>query len=263
MRRFGFVLAILVITIWLGAWTILSGAGANAKEWARGKVVAMAGDAGFKVANILVEGREYSDSDVILALLNMRKGDPIFAFSPYDAQEQLEKISWVDTAHVERRLPDTIYIRINERVPLALWEDDKTIRLLDDKGEVIAADNIGRFKGLMVVAGENAPEYLANLAHSLTERPELARRVKLAELIGNRRWDLVMESGMAIRLPEIGIDKALERLETAHVSGGLLDKDIESVDMRELDRIAVRVKSGQVQTYKDSIEDVSAGGNSI
>jgi len=70
---------------------------------------------GLAVAEIEVEGRETTDRDTILDALGAGIGTPILAVSPKRAKEQLEKLPWVRSAIIERRLPDTIYVRLVER----------------------------------------------------------------------------------------------------------------------------------------------------
>src|SRR5690348_13037155 len=77
---------------------------------------------GLVVTDIRVEGRETTDRETILTALGARPGTPILAMSPRRAKEQLETLPWVRSAVVERRLPDTLYVRLIERRPLALWQ---------------------------------------------------------------------------------------------------------------------------------------------
>jgi len=250
LKRFGIALGVVVLIIWCGAWFFLSDANEKASAWTKERLIEASAQAGFRVADILVEGRKHADADVILAVINVQKGDPLFAFSPREAKEQLERISWVERAHVERRLPDTLYIRLEERKAVARWKEGEALKLLDSHGQVIATDNITRFKGLMIVSGQGVPEHMPELVESLHKEEEIAARVVAAQLVSQRRWDLVLDNGITVKLPEEDMAHAITRLKEAHEESGLLDKAITAIDLREGDRIAVRVKSGEVQNYK-------------
>ena len=263
LRRFGSALGVIALTLWLGVWLYLSGSIGAASQWSEEKFVQASANAGFRVQDILVEGREHASADIILAIINMEKGDPIFAFDPREARAQLEKISWVETAHVQRRLPDTLYIGLEERTPLALYNDGKTLKLLDKNGENIATDKVGQFKSLMIVSGKGAPRNVSELAEFLSEDEDLKNRVKAARRISDRRWDLELKNGITVKLPEDGLGFSLSRLSKAHAESGLLDKDIKAVDMREMDRIAIRTKSGQAQDYSASLKTNVKAGSSI
>src|SRR5580658_3171881 len=92
---------------------------------------------GLMVSDIEVEGRTTTDTATILAALDAHAGTPILAVSPSRAKEQLEALPWVRSAAIERRLPGTIYVRLVERKPLAVWQHANKQELIDNEGEII------------------------------------------------------------------------------------------------------------------------------
>lgn len=232
-------------------------------EWANSKTLHLTAGAGFTVRNIMVEGRKNADVDTIRAIVNVEKGDPLFAFKPSQAKEMLEKISWVRNAQVERRLPDTIYIHIEERQPLALWQHDGALNVIDDEGVVLTDRHPENFRELPLVVGEGAPEHAANLLTMLDAEPDVARRMDAAIFVSNRRWDLKLRNGTLVKLPEDEIGFALTRLVKTHRQDDLMDKDLTAIDLREGDRITVRTKPGAVQEYKAGFTPTATGGGAI
>ena len=257
-RRFGVLAGVIIISMWLAAWLFLSGAAERSMVWGEQKLYEFAGSAGFSVKDVLVEGRINSDPDVLRALINIDRGDPIFAFDPTDAKEMIERISWVKQAHIERRLPGTIYIGLVERVPVALWQNKKKIRVIDIQGVTLTDRDIEPFKDLIILVGEQAPDKAPALLSVLDIEPELKQRVEAASWIGERRWDLKLKNGMTVKLPEDDLELAISRLVKAQKDDSLLDKDLSVIDMRALDRIIVRTPPGAVQEYKAGIK-----GNAI
>jgi len=248
------VIGAVVLTIWLGAWLFLSGAAQKSGIWAQQQVYELAGTAGFSVDNILVEGRHHSDADVLRALINIERGDPIFAFDPADAKEMIERIAWVREAHVERRLPDTIYIGLIEREPMALWQNKGKIRVIDSEGITLSDRKIAPYKDLIILVGENAPEHAASLLGLLAAEPSVHERTEAATWVGDRRWDIKLKNDIAVKLPEDDMGFALRRLAKAQDDDGLLDKDLKMIDMRQADRITVRTKPGAVREYKAGLK---------
>lgn len=263
LRRFGIVMVVLVSVLGLGAWLVTSGTLSRGKHWIDNQVLLATADMGFFVRNILVEGREYTDPQTLLAIVNIEKGDPLFSFDPRAAQDLISEISWVDHVQVERRWPDTIYIGIVEKRPLVLWQHDKKLRLLDQKGAVIATDHIERFKDLKIVMGADAPQFAVDLMENLSGEPDLAKRVVAARRLGERRWDLVLDNEMVIKLPEQDMALALSRLADEERESGVLQRDIVGVDMREEGRMIVEARPGAVQEYKASLSPDAKKGNSI
>lgn len=244
---------------WIGSWMTLSGGFARTGEWVNSKTLNITAGMGFTVKNIMVEGRRHADPDTIKAIVNVEKGDPLFSFDPDAAQAMIEKISWVRSAQVERRLPDTIYIRLEERQPMALWQRDGKITVIDDEGVVLTDQHPENFSKLLLVVGENAPQNAAELMTMLEAEPEIARRTEAATFVSNRRWDLKLKDGTTVKLPEDEIGLALRRLVTTQLEDGILDKNLNAIDLRESDRITVRTNPGAVQEYKAGFKAVGGG----
>lgn len=250
LRRFGVYAAIGCFALWMGAWAWLSGSVHRTADWATEQTLSITRDAGFSVQNIMVEGRKNADPSVLLGLMNIGKGDPLFAFSPSEATRLLEQVSWVDTVRIERRLPDTIYVDLKERVPLALFHDGKRLLLLDQMGESITDHDLGRFQKMVVVSGEGAAQNAPDLMRFLSAEPQISALAESALRIGQRRWDIKFKGGVVVNLPEDDMGLALRRLSAAQEVDAILDKNIKAIDLREPDRIIVRTNPGAVQEYK-------------
>ena len=59
--------------------------------------------------------------------------------------------------------------------------------------------------------------------------------------IGERRWDLHLDNGIMVKLPEDHVDAALAELVELERQDGLLGRDISAVDMRFADRLVVQL----------------------
>jgi cell division protein FtsQ len=153
---------------------------------------------------------------------------------------ELEAIPWVRSASVERLFPDTIYVRIKEREPLALWQYKGKLSLVDRDGVVVTSDRLERWAGLPLVVGEDAPAHAAEIVDILATEPTLARRVNAASWIGGRRWNLRMDNGVDVQLPEKGAAAAWAQLAKLERTNSLLDRNVEVVDLRLPDRLVVR-----------------------
>lgn len=218
-------------------------------------------DAGFRVENILVEGRTEVDAEVLRAIINLERGDPIFAFDPAETREMIERLSWVREAHVERRLPNTVYVGLVERTPVALWQHKNKLRVIDAEGVTLTDKLSVNQKSLPIVVGEYANEQAYDLLVMLNAEPGIQKLVEAATWVGDRRWDLALKNDMVVRLPEMDIGLALSRLTQAQEQDKILDKDLSVIDLRETDRITVRTRPGAVQEYQASFD--SAKGDNI
>jgi cell division protein FtsQ len=240
--RYGRRLAVLALILWIGAWLSMSGTIDRGQEAARATIVQALAQAGFRVENILVEGRQNLDVATLKALVNMERGAPLFAFDPDTAQSLLQSVPWVRSAHIERRWPDTLYIRITERAPFALWSREGRLALIADDGTVLTERGLEPYRHLIVLTGAHAPQNAAELMSLLKAQPEIAAHVDSAGWVGDRRWDLRLKNGTIVRLPETEAALALTRLSDAHVKDRLLDTALDTIDLREQTRIVVRTR---------------------
>ncbi|MBZ0325048.1 MAG: cell division protein FtsQ/DivIB, partial [Alphaproteobacteria bacterium] len=218
-----------------------SGKGARLIATTEARLLAASADAGLAIDEILVEGRAETARDALVEALAATRGDPILAFDPDAARARLEALPWVRSAWVEKRLPDTVYLRIVERQPLALWQRDGALMLVDADGVILQRDGLERFADLPVLVGDNAPRNAARLLALLAAEPELKKRIRAAIWIGDRRWNLRLDNGIDIRLSQDDPGAAWARLAALDRRHGLLSRDIKLVDLRQPDRLILRM----------------------
>ena len=221
-------------------WLWQDGLAQRALAQAKWSLIATSADLGFTVQEILVLGRRETSRQELLAAVRLARGAPILAFDPDGARRRIERLPWVRTVTVERRLPDAVLLRLVERQPLALWQHKGRFSLIDRQGAVIEDGDIGRFPDLLVVVGEDAPEAAAELREVLMTQPELMVRVRAAARVGGRRWNLRLDNGIDVRLPEEDVASAWARLAEYERSHRILARDVEVLDLRLPDRLIVR-----------------------
>jgi cell division protein FtsQ len=247
MKRFGLYTACLIFIVWIGAWIWLSGSLTHASIWLKNKTINQTAAIGFTIQNIMVDGRVYSEKTQILEHSNIKPGDPLFAFSPAAAQEKIEKLSWIKTVKIERRLPNTIYMRIKEHYPIALYSKNGTVSIVSESGALIPQKDVRAFTALPLIHGENALAQTPSLIDLLEATPEIKDLVKGARWVSNRRWDLILRNDTIVRLPEKDPGHALVRLSDSHAQNNIIHDAVQSIDLRNPARISIRPKPGMAK----------------
>jgi cell division protein FtsQ len=252
-RRRGWTGRLRRLAWWLGIPAILAGAVIGTAGFSRSplgqsvlhtistRLLGATAALGLRVADIRVEGRQTTDRETILAALGARLGTPILAVDPVRAKQQLEALPWVRSALIERRLPETLYVRLVEREPLALWQHAGKIELIDRTGAVIPVTRLDRFAKLPLVVGKNAASHAAELLKMLANQPDLAPRVTAAVLVGDRRWNLRIDHTIDVLLPADDPAAAWADLARLQRSSAILQRNVQAIDMRLPDRLVVRV----------------------
>ena len=192
---------------------------------------------GLVVGDILVDGRIRTEREALLQSLNIQRGMPILDVDLDMLQADLQLLPWVQSARIERRLPNMIYVQLTERVPLAIWQTRGELQVIDTDGAVILGANPAQFADLPVLVGADAPAHASLLLGQITAHPELAELLQSAVRIGQRRWDLHLRSGMIIKLPETNAELALERLMQMQTAQQILLQNYAAIDLRLEDRV--------------------------
>jgi cell division protein FtsQ len=218
-----------------------------------GQTIATGGaELGLRVETILSEGRQAVPAPELVAALGIRRGSPILAFDPDAARARIEALGWVRSAVVERRLPDTIYVRVVERQPIALWQHDGRILLIDRDGVAFGEEQVARFGRLPLVVGADAGEETPKLFDVLATDPELMNKVVSAIRVGGRRWNLRFESGFEARLPEANVEAAWLKLSELVRGRELLKQPVLAIDLRLPDRAIIRLKPAGAEKTDDT-----------
>ena len=79
----------------------------------------------------------------------------------------------------------------------------------------------------------------------LAYEPGLKQRVNAAVRVGERRWNIRMDNGIYVRLPETGALDAWRRFARLERQHKLLKQDLLSIDLRIPDQLIVRTRGGR------------------
>ena len=202
---------------------------------------------GFAVDQVRVTGqRETSEID-ILDRLGLDGWTSLIGFDADEARQRIAELPWVKVASVRKVYPHTIEVRVEEREPFAIWQHGSQLMVVERTGAVIAPFNGGHHYVLPLVIGYGAAAPAAEFVEKIKRFPELASRVKGYIRVAERRWDLRLENGITIKLPEIGEDAAIAALLKLDREDGLLSRDIVAVDLRLDDRLVLQLTPEAVQ----------------
>jgi cell division protein FtsQ len=214
---------------------------------------AMTARLGLAVAHVVVEGRTKTPEPLLNAAIGANPGDPILTFGLDAARARIESINWVQSATVERRLPDTIVVKLVERRPFAVWQYEGKFRLIDRDGQVVTDSDVASFAGQVpLVVGAGAPMAAAALLDALARQPGIEARVIAAVRVGERRWNLRLASGTDVLLPEGAETQALAKLAELQAAHAILDRPLQAIDLRLPDRFVFRPLPAPAAEPKDA-----------
>lgn len=203
---------------------------------------AAAANSGFAIGDIEVEGVSGARAQEVRALVAPDGRRSLLSLDPYEVRARVESLDWVAAARVRRLWPTTLVIEVERRQAYARWQEDGEIAVIDYNGERLLAERAADHPELPLVIGPGAGPAAESLLIALENLPELRARLKALVRVGERRWNVELQSGTTIALPEENAAEALARLERLHLQHALLDRPVSALDMRTPGRLAVHVQ---------------------
>ncbi|HEY4943612.1 MAG TPA: FtsQ-type POTRA domain-containing protein [Rhizomicrobium sp.] len=202
-------------------------------------------DAGFGISKVHLAGNSRTPTESILAALGFELGQPIFGADIQTARKKLMQLDWVADADVRRRYPDDISVRIVEKLPFAVWQapDDK-LWVVERDGGLITTQGVDQFRRLPLLAGAGGAS-AADIVDAVAQHRAVFARVKAYQRVSERRWNLILDDGVVVKLPELNWQKELDALERLIIDKGILERDVIEIDLRSPAQYFFVLKSGE------------------
>ncbi len=242
------LLLTLGLVAFTGVFALFAGGYVNrAIRAANDGIDSMIADSGFAVSAIHIAGERHTPPQAVLAALGFAPGQTIFSADLWRARAKLLKLDWVARATVTRRYPDQVAVNIVEKEPFALWKSPDGFFVIERSGARITGQGLSLFARLPVLAGPGAAVRGAELIDAIRAHRAVAARVRVMQRVSDRRWNLILDDGVIVKLPETGWRGQLDVLEHLIVDKAILERDIGEIDLRAPDNFIFILKNGREQ----------------
>lgn len=204
----------------------------------------------FMVTAMAVDGASSDVDEDIREIVPIDFPVSSFDLTLDDILATVRELPAVKDASVRIRNGGILQIQITERVPAVLWRTREGLELLDETGAIVGpAMARAEHPNLPLVAGEGADKHVAEALRLLRAAGPLGERLRGLVRMGERRWDVVLDRGQRIQLPEEGPVQALQRVIALHQAQEMLDRDVAIVDMRLSERPTLRMNASAVTQW--------------
>ena len=85
----------------------------------------------------------------------------------------------------------------------------------------------------------------ADIVDAVAQHRVLAARVKVYQRVSQRRWNLILDDGVLVKLPENGWQKELDALDHLVVDKGILERDVSEIDLRSPTQYFFVLRNGE------------------
>lgn len=205
---------------------------------------------GFTVDDVLVYGRNKTSLEEVNNIVNTRYGDNILNINIHQLKNDLEQLPWIKSVTVQRSyFPNVLQINLTERQVQSLWQINNNFYPIDADGFVIHSEYIPSNPMLLII-GQGAPEHINELLEIIKEDERLFKRIKVANYISQRRWNIILddiENGITIKLPQDNIKMAWQKLIKLNKTQGLLKRKLTIIDLRFNDKVLVKPRKLSVE----------------
>jgi cell division protein FtsQ len=219
--------------------------------------------AGFRITSVALAGNRHMTREEIFAIAGITGTTSLLFLDVERTRLRLKGNPWIADATVLKLYPGELQIRVEERAAFSLWQKGGKVSVIAADGTVLEPFVPPHLGALPLVVGAGAETRASSLLAALARHPALRDRVHASVLVGERRWNLRLDNGIDVLLPEGDIAGALERLVVLEREKNLITRDIVSIDLRLADRVTVRLSDGAAQARIDALKDRprKKGGN--
>ncbi len=197
--------------------------------------------AGFRITSLALSGQRQLTREDILASAGITGRTSLLFLDAASARTRLKANPWIAEATVLKLYPGRLHIAVTERDAFALWQQRGKISVIADDGTVVEQQVSTPFAKLPLVVGAGAGARAKEILAVLDKYPLIRKQMHAAVLVAERRWNIVLTSGIDVRLPEDDVGRALDRLMQLDRDKKLLTRDITAIDLRLPDRLTVRL----------------------
>ncbi len=235
-----------LLSLWLPA-ALIAGAALIAFNWqsirnatlnrAEAVRTAVINHPEFAVTDLEISGHIQLSVHEIGRIVGIKPGTRSISSLRFDARQARETLlanPWIERASVAVDPSGVMKISIIERIPVAVWRNDEGFFLIDDTGHaIVSIGSADERLDLPLLIGTDANKAVADAQALLQAAPsEALPRIVALVRRGSRRWDLVTDSGLVVKLPADNPLDALRLFIDRQLEKRLLPFAVTGIDLR-------------------------------
>jgi cell division protein FtsQ len=170
------------------------------------------------------------DTSKLVKLLGITKGDSIFKISSQQIYENIMTDTSIQSATVRKKLPNVVVVTVSFKIPIAIFQQGSKLTLIDEHGSLIR-DVTNNPPNHPLVVGDDANLFAKTMLDTISQYEDIRKNLKSLAFIRKRRWDIDV-SGLKVKLPEVGVERALETLTILLRQPNINRKTVRYIDLR-------------------------------
>ncbi|MDP7151540.1 MAG: cell division protein FtsQ/DivIB [Paracoccaceae bacterium] len=214
----------------------------------------------FMVKLMSIEGASVEVSEDIREIIGLDFPISSFDLNLEDMRSRVMELDAVADATLRIRAGGILQFDIDQRQPAVVWRQGGRLEVLDPFGMRVGHLDFRTDRpDLPLIAGEGADRATVEGLRLLAAAGPVKGRIRGLVRVGQRRWDIVLDGGQKIMLPPVGAVAALERVVARAQMQGLLERNIQVIDMRNPDRPTIRIAPEVMEDIKKTRATITEG----
>ncbi len=189
--------------------------------------------------------------DDVLAAIDTKLPVSSLDISVGDIRRRIDAIEAVKRSEVRVVPGGILEIEVTERAAAMVWRTRDGLKLVDDEGVLTGTlERRTDRNDLPLIAGEGAEHEVDEALLLLATARPVAERIRGLVRVGERRWDIVLDHGQRILLPEMAPNAALARVMALDAAEDLFGREVLVIDMRDGRRPILRVSEHAIDELR-------------
>lgn len=201
----------------------------------------LASGMGFGLDVVTIKGQRDLAPAELLAVAGLDERTTLPFVDAREIRDRIKSTPLVREASVRKLYPDQLLIEIQEREPYALWQKEGEVYVISADGTSIDVLRDDRYIDLPFVVGDGANARVQEFERIVAASGALKSHIRAGVLVTQRRWNVKLNTGVDVKLPEINPEAAIAALAQLAKDQRIVEKDLISIDMRVPGRLVARL----------------------
>ena len=194
-----------------------------------------------------IDGLNNIKEEDIIRIIKPYMNTSIFLLPLQNISNSIFENNWVKTLKLKIDYKNKIFIEIDEFIPIGIYFFNNNKYYFNSKGKIIDyvnSENYNNNNKLIIFVGESSTINAYSLLEILHKfEKDFHKEIMLATFIENRRWNLLLEGSLLLKLSETDIKQSIEnyiKLTNNLSYNNLID--VRMIDLRDTKKAFIKYK---------------------
>jgi cell division protein FtsQ len=196
-----------------------------------------------EVKEIEIVGASTKVKEELEQKLSPLLGKKITSINLMELKQYLNQFIWFKNVSVYRNLNGKLVLTVLEKNPYFLWlNEEGNYKIIDGLNNIVKRKLNFSLDNLIVIEkGNLALDNSQEIRFLIYSDLQVLKEIKKIVYDGYR-WDIILKNGIIIKLPEQDMKLAYLKIISLHKKQGILNKNIEYIDARSINKLFIQPK---------------------